>query len=513
MNEKKTNRWSNIKLLLIIAVVIIILGVIIYFAVRNNNRQFNFSDEETMVGVNTYRQYLEENQDDRLNYFTLQIYNAFYDSIYDEDGSYKEGGLKSGASSISLSDYLDSNELNEVSDYLYVATSGALSALIFDNPDLFWLSFGNMGIYTETSGFTLTEVVFVSLDSSNRETDFYAYDYLYEWQIDNAINRMEQERDYIYAQLDLAYPDGATDYETIMFFNDYLVENVEYDLSVEDTSSEYYPNGRPFVHTAYGALVNDLAVCDGYSYAMKYLLDGKGITNLVGAGYMIQNGQAGGHMWSYVYLYGNWYGLDVTWNDPAIADSFFEENYPYYSEEEREQYRNNYTNLHKHDYLLLGGSLEEGIGFYAENRIPQNYIYYFDDGSSYYQYPIPEISNVDFTYPEIDNIQVIYNDELAVGLYINGTGIMSNYTFSYSYSTDGLIYGDYVECNQDIYLIDGANGYYRFRICYEDTVLCEYDYNFAVQSSLIENEFKSSIKVDTVEKCDVITMKKEELVA
>lgn len=500
MDEKIANKKSNLKLILILTLVVVILGVIVYFAIKENDRpSYSFADEEEMYGIGTYREYLEQNQDDRLNYFTLKIYDAFYYSIYDENGDYKEDGLKSGESTIYLADYLSTSDLSEVEDYIAVATSGALSALTFDNPELFWLSFENMAIYMTSSGFA-----YISMDERNNPTDFYAEWYSNEFQIDYAILQLRQAREEVYSQLNTAYPDGANDYQKVMFFNDYLVDNVEYDLTVEtDGTGE----GLPFVHTAYGALVNGLAVCDGYSYAVKYLLDGQEITNLVGAGYMIQNGQPGGHMWSYVYLYDNWYGLDVTWNDPTFSEESFA-GLPY-TEEQKEQFKEEYTNLHRHDYLLLGGNLESGTGFYDEERIPQNYIYYFDNGSSYYQFPIPKISETDFVYPSIRNVRILENSDGTVQLSVDCTGLKENYVFAIAKSTDGVIYGEFTPCEQSIIFTNVEDsGYYKIRLqTAEGEVLCEY--NDAVTVTVTSSSEEASINLQN----DIFITKEQELVA
>ncbi len=64
-------------------------------------------------------------------------------------------------------------------------------------------------------------------------------------------------------------------------------------------------------YTAYGALVDGTAVCEGYSRAMQLLL------NHVGMECRLVCGIAGGtnHMWNLVKVDEEWYHLDATWND------------------------------------------------------------------------------------------------------------------------------------------------------------------------------------------------------
>ena len=448
MEKKK----SGLKIFLIVLLIVAIVGVFCYLVyINNRDKSVNsFNGEEiSLNGITDYREYLVENQDDKTTYYTLKVYDAFYDNI---------DYMKRGGGVINLSSYLTSSELNEAINYITVATSGALTCLTFDNPELFWLAFDNLYICTETTGGFVNKIVEISFESRLSEnvlTDFYASDFTSETQIDLYLQQMRQAREEIYRALDEEYPNGASDYETVAFFNDYLVDNIEYDELV-GTKLE-----SPLVHTAYGALVNGVAVCDGYAYAMQYLLDGKGITNLVGAGYIESNGEIGGHAWSYVNLYGNWYGLDVTWNDPVFED-------PNVPEDIKEQV--------KHNYLLVGGDLASGTRFYSNRRTPQNYIYYFDDGESYYQFPIPKISTSNFVQPSIDNVESTMQNDGTVSISLSITGMMDNYKIYYAKSSDGISYGQYTEYEDVIVFdnVDDAIGSYKFIIkSVDDEIICE----------------------------------------
>lgn len=91
--------------------------------------------------------------------------------------------------------------------------------------------------------------------------------------------------------------------------HDYLVENIEYDTSLQEKN----------IYNIYGALINGKCVCEGYARAFKYLLDGLGIesTMVIGKG-INSSGQSENHAWNYVKLENNWYAVDCTWDDPVI---------------------------------------------------------------------------------------------------------------------------------------------------------------------------------------------------
>lgn len=98
------------------------------------------------------------------------------------------------------------------------------------------------------------------------------------------------------------------DYDKLKFFHDYLVLNCE-----NDTES-------PCRDTIYGALVNKKALCEGYAKAFSYLCNLAGIENAI-----VTGETSVPHMWNMVKLGGNWYHVDVTWDNP---DDALHETYP-----------------------------------------------------------------------------------------------------------------------------------------------------------------------------------------
>ena len=91
--------------------------------------------------------------------------------------------------------------------------------------------------------------------------------------------------------------------------DEYEIERVLHDALAR--RCEYGEDGAASL-TAYGALVNGKAVCEGYARAMQYLLNAVGIDAVVLYGYD-KNGEY--HAWNGVCLDGQWYHLDPTEND------------------------------------------------------------------------------------------------------------------------------------------------------------------------------------------------------
>ena len=92
--------------------------------------------------------------------------------------------------------------------------------------------------------------------------------------------------------------------------HNYLVDTITYD---GETNSE-------LSHGIYGALINQYAVCDGYTKAFKYILDDLGISCVEVCGIAENStGVTESHAWNDILIDGKWYAIDVTWDDPIIV--------------------------------------------------------------------------------------------------------------------------------------------------------------------------------------------------
>lgn len=111
-----------------------------------------------------------------------------------------------------------------------------------------------------------------------------------------------------------------SDFEKIQLANETVIESTAYDFCNSSELAEY----SPYIRTAYGALVNGKAVCEGYARALKVLLDKLNIENVLVNGYLLSNENAlEPHMWNYVKLENKWYAIDPTLNDSMGATKYF----------------------------------------------------------------------------------------------------------------------------------------------------------------------------------------------
>jgi len=166
--------------------------------------------------------------------------------------------------------------------------SRILEAYFYDNPQYYYVS--NEYIISTTN---LKVMTFSTLELK----------YLIRKNDEIAINNKKLETA-IDSLLSKCITETMTDFEKEVAIHDALVENTTY-YQYEDI--EAIPEIK---HTAYGALVEKEAVCDGYSKAFKMLLEKAGIDSIIISG-STDNVL---HAWNLVELDGKYYHVDVTSN-------------------------------------------------------------------------------------------------------------------------------------------------------------------------------------------------------
>ena len=115
---------------------------------------------------------------------------------------------------------------------------------------------------------------------------------------ENTLSKAMLVRERLYASGSLSQE--MSQYEKAKVYFDWLCANCEYDYQCTDTSLS---------HSAYGAFVNNLAVCDGYTAAYNLLL------RLEGIDCRAIDREDWDHMWTIAVLDGVSYHIDATWGD------------------------------------------------------------------------------------------------------------------------------------------------------------------------------------------------------
>ncbi len=116
--------------------------------------------------------------------------------------------------------------------------------------------------------------------------------------------------------LDRVIEDGMTPVEKELAINDYLVYNAKYDPAELTNGPVGTPD--PDNDNPYGLLVHGVGICLGYATSFQLFMDILGIECMTVRGWAYNRTEE--HAWNLVRLDGEWYAVDVTWNDPVFGD-------------------------------------------------------------------------------------------------------------------------------------------------------------------------------------------------
>ena len=104
---------------------------------------------------------------------------------------------------------------------------------------------------------------------------------------------------------------GKSDYDKFIAIYDYIVENVDYDdRHLKDDSYK-------LKYTAYAAMCNGTAVCQGYATLFYAMCKYAGLEVLMVDGIAQNDDGWGEHAWNLVRIDGYWYQADPTWDSES----------------------------------------------------------------------------------------------------------------------------------------------------------------------------------------------------
>ncbi len=197
-------------------------------------------------------------------------------------------------------------------NYTYLIQS-AIDAFTYDHPEVYWYRpNGYKSGYSASSVTTDGETSYIGYFSSftllMRQTFTGAYDLreTFDTQVETVSSQLAATSDYD--------GDGAVStLEYIQASHDYIIRRAYYD---HDSLATYMTTGDYRIFSAAGLFLDSAGngvVCEGYSKAMKVLMDAQGIGCALIPG-VVDSSQEG-HMWNCIDLNGSWYLTDVTWDD------------------------------------------------------------------------------------------------------------------------------------------------------------------------------------------------------
>lgn len=218
------------------------------------------------------------------------------------------------------------------------AFGAARDAFFVDHPELFYIDLLKITISVGKSNGN-----YVGYLNSGREANlYYSNGFNTPEKVADAISKFNARVNEIVDIInDLEATDTYTARDAYLAkeVNKYLAEHIDYDYDALDNKDDPDYTAGTYINTAYGGLVDGYAVCGGYSFAYKVIMDKLDIPCLNVKGYTNNKDQNGknfntgvSHMWNYVWLEtpasaqpkgraaaskGEWYSVDVTWDHSA----------------------------------------------------------------------------------------------------------------------------------------------------------------------------------------------------
>lgn len=307
-------------IILDIIFIVLIIGIIYYFFIlkKDNtmienvqlqsfspNYEDTLSNSQALTNLNVINEDTNNSSTNSIStnnkyYYNQLGYNAklIYTALENNIDNLKKDNFKINFST-KFNDLLNKQNGKSVLDKSFQA---ALDAFFYDHPELFYIDLTKITLYTKYTTIGSKTTYTVSLAPQNNK-NYLSDSFNSESQVDNAINQIEQIRNSIVSRV------NGSNYNKALIVHDTLVDMLEYEQNDSNSNT----------HNIYGAFVNRSVVCEGYAKSFKYIMDSLNIPCILVGGIATNNSSnTESHMWNYIQLDGNWYGVDVTWDDPVI---------------------------------------------------------------------------------------------------------------------------------------------------------------------------------------------------
>ena len=257
------------------AVLLLIIVLLFGMIFETNNIPVNAEGNEEQKNTDQY-----DNNSLLARYSTAEIV-----AMYPEFSEYLASELKQLNTNISVSDF-----------ELYKENIGAVYfSVLSENPDIFYVFSTRV---STTANYSTGKIL------SIRPEYYFDID-----EIPSKINEFNEMVNFFLSSVDRSWNDIVK----ARYLHDMLANYAEYDTKyeeIDDTDYELF-KVQMRIYTAYGALVDNNAVCEGFAMAYNYLLSQIGIKS-----YYIQSIK-NHHAWNLVQIGNNYYHVDIAHDDPT----------------------------------------------------------------------------------------------------------------------------------------------------------------------------------------------------
>ena len=183
---------------------------------------------------------------------------------------------------------LEMNREIEVPDLSSDELRQVLDAVLYDHPEIFWLSSNHVRLSRmDEESFLLVDYI------GNKE------------KIEDMKGRIESLASSCWADCDV---EAMSNVDKVKRAHDWLLDYVSYDKGSSDDDVREKQNIN-------STFLDRRTVCTGYSKGLKYLLDMVNCPCIMVAGDGIQKNTKESHVWDIVKCEDSYYNIDVTWDD------------------------------------------------------------------------------------------------------------------------------------------------------------------------------------------------------
>ena len=221
---------------------------------------------------------------------------------------------------------------------------------------------------------------------------------------------------------------SGNDFEREEYINNYIIDNCRYD---EEAAENDDVQGNE--NDSYGALVDGKAVCEGYARAFQLLCNKANIDCVLLSG----TTDSANHAWNGVKIGGDWYQIDVTWNDTDGENNYAENDYFNLTDDlmfKDHKLSYKYSELNSQTYL----SVDAWCNFYVPKCTAEKY--------NYFNYKYPTVSDPD----NADDVSQAVANAAKNGDEYFSIVVDKNTDFNYMYDrmmNDGYLYNWVSEAN------------------------------------------------------------------
>ncbi len=207
-----------------------------------------------------------------------------YDTIYEQ--------IAEGKTRIKVTSFLGDVSSDDIENIF--------KQVLKDHPEIFWLSGSYYGMGSSvivSTSYTLN--LDTNCDISN-------------------LPQMQKNLDKVVDGIVKEAQKLTTDYDKVRYVHDTIIGLCQYDVDsyrILQNQENIYVSG--LTYSAYGCLVDNRAVCAGYSKAFQLVMQKLGIEcgYVTGTAYNLQGSDL--HAWNYVRIDNEYKYLDLTWDDPV----------------------------------------------------------------------------------------------------------------------------------------------------------------------------------------------------